>query len=67
MRKQTYTSFHELPLVLTVGELAAVLGVGRNTAYELVGTGEIRSIRVGRQIRISKEELKRYFDRVNDG
>ena len=33
-----------LPLVLSVPELAAILHIGRNTAYALVASGQIREI-----------------------
>jgi excisionase family DNA binding protein len=34
----------------TVLELAEILGVGKNTAYEAVATGRIKSIRIGKRI-----------------
>jgi excisionase family DNA binding protein len=37
------------PLVLTVTEAGALLGVGRSTAYELVRSGELESIRLRRR------------------
>ena len=40
-----------------VEDLMPILGIGRNTAYRLVRTGEIRSIRIGRQIRIPRQFL----------
>lgn len=51
--------FHdeEAPLVLTVDEAAKIMGVGRNTVYELVNSGQLSSIRVGRLIRISRNDL----------
>ena len=55
------TSYGDLPLALRVEELMPVLGIGRNTAYELVSSGQIRSIRVGRQIRIPKEALLEFL------
>lgn len=45
------------PLTLRVDDLMPILGIGRNTAYRLVRTGEIRSIRIGRQIRIPRQFL----------
>ena len=39
-----------------------ILGIGRNTAYELVRSGRLRSIRVGRQIRIPKAEVLRFLN-----
>ena len=57
-----YHSFDELPLTLRVEELMPILGIGRNTAYELVRSGKLRSIRVGRQIRIPKAEVLRFLN-----
>lgn len=56
-----YHSFDELPLTLRVEDLMPVLGIGRNTAYELVRSGQIRSIRIGRQLRIPKEAVQEYL------
>lgn len=52
-----YKSYEDLPLLLSVEQLIEVLGIGRTTAYELIRSGEIRSIRVGHQIRIPKEAV----------
>lgn len=57
-----YRSFDELPLTLRVEDLMPILGIGRNTAYELVNSGQIKSIRVGRQIRIPKTEILRFLE-----
>ena len=56
-----YRSFDELPLTLRVGDLMPILGIGRNTAYELVRSGKIRSIRIGRQLRIPKDAIQNYL------
>ena len=55
-------SVEELPLVLRVEDLSRALGIGRNTAYELVRSGPIRSIRIGRQLRIPRDELQRFLN-----
>ena len=49
-----YRSLDELPLALRVEDLMPILGIGRNTAYELVRSGQIRSIKIGRQIRVPR-------------
>ena len=59
------TSFDELPLTLRVEELMLILGIGRNTAYELIRSGEIRSIRVGRQLRIPKDAVSDFLAHQN--
>ena len=56
-----YRSFNDLPLTLCVEDLMPILGIGRNTAYELVRSGQIRSVRIGRQLRIPKEAVQEYL------
>lgn len=63
-------SFDDIPLVLTVEELMPILSIGRNTAFSLVSSGQIRSIRAGKQIRILKHDLRRFLEdggRLPDG
>ena len=55
--KQLCKSIDELPISLRVEDLMPILGIGRNTAYELVRTGKIRSVRVGRQLRIPRDAV----------
>ena len=42
-----YRDLHELPMILRVEDLMPLLGIGRNTAYELIRSGQIRSVRSG--------------------
>ena len=56
-----YHSFDELPLTLRVEDLMPILDIGRNTAYERVRCGKIRSIRIGRQLRIPKDAIQDYL------
>lgn len=59
-------SFDELSVTLRVEDLTAILDIGRNTAYELVRSGQIRSVRVGRQIRIPKDAVQEFLQRQRD-
>ncbi len=61
-----YRSFDDLPLTLTVEEAGQVLRVGRNTAYELVRCGQLRSIKVGRQIRVPKDAVSDYLTKFTE-
>ena len=56
-----YHSFDELPLTLRVEDLMPILGIGRNTAYELVRSKQIFSVKIGRQLRIPKQALIDYL------
>ncbi len=46
-----------------VAEVAKLLGIGRNLAYELVRSGKIPSLRLGRRIVVPKGA----FDRLLSG
>ena len=56
-----YRNLHDLPMTLRVEELMPILGIGRNTAYERIRSGQIRSIRIGRQIRIPRDALLEFL------
>ena len=58
-----YRSLDELPLALRVEDLMPILGIGRNTAYELVRSGQIRSIKIGRQIRVPRDAVAEFLGR----
>lgn len=47
---------------VTVEEASKALGIGRNTAYEAVKSGEIPSIKIGKRRIISKAALKRLLE-----
>jgi excisionase family DNA binding protein len=44
-------------------ELQEMLGIGRTKAYELVTSGELPAIRVGRAIRVRLADLNRWAER----
>lgn len=43
--------------VMTVPELAEYLGIGRNSAYELLRTKTIRGFRIGKVWKVSKDAV----------
>ncbi len=47
---------------LKVPEVAEVLRIARSRAYELVGDGEIPSVRIGRSVRVSRRELEHWLE-----
>ena len=55
-----YRDLRDIPMILRVEDLMPILG--RNTAYELIHSGQIRSIRIGRQIRVPREALLEFLD-----
>ena len=41
-------------------EAADLIGIGRSTLYELIKSGEIKSVKIGRRALIHHDELERY-------
>ena len=52
--------------VLTVEELAETLRIAPSSAYGLVRRGDVRSVRVGRAIRIPAEAVDQFLSRQPD-
>lgn len=50
MRKVTFKSYGELPLMLSVPEMAAALGISRAGAYELAHTEGFPALKIGTRI-----------------
>jgi excisionase family DNA binding protein len=48
------TIAREAPTVLTVDEVAAILRIGRISAYQAIERGEIPTVRVGRRILVPR-------------
>lgn len=62
MERFKFTSIEELPLTLTVAQVKDILNVGRNTAYTLINSGVLSSIRIGHQLRVPKASLIAYMN-----
>ena len=46
----------------TVEDVAAMLNIGRTSAYNLVKDGHFKTVRVGNAIRISKKSFDEWLD-----
>ena len=62
---------HEVePQWLSVKDLMTLTGLGRTKCYELIASGELEAIKVGRAVRVSKDNVEewtrkcRYLDVV---
>lgn len=59
--KGTLDSNSDSTDIMTVAEVAAFLGVGKNRIYELLNEGTIKGFRMGRTWKISKLALEKYI------
>ena len=55
-------NFPSIPDLMTVRELMDALSIGRTKAYELIHSGSINYMKIGRQIRIPKKSLLDYLN-----
>jgi len=54
----------ESPLLLTVERAAERLEVGRTKVFELLATGQLESVKIGRARRIPADALRGYVERL---
>jgi excisionase family DNA binding protein len=54
------------PLLYTPAESGAKLKVGRTKMAQLIASGEIRSVRIGRSRRIPADALTEYVERLQE-
>lgn len=57
-----YENYNELPLTLSVPEVAAVLGISRAGAYELVHSASFPKVKIGKRILVPKDKLIEWLD-----
>ncbi|MBR5704459.1 MAG: helix-turn-helix domain-containing protein [Deltaproteobacteria bacterium] len=62
MNNHDYKSYDELPPMLTVLDVAGVLGINRVGAYELVKQPNFPTQKDGRRILIPKEQFFRWIN-----
>lgn len=55
---KTYTSYNELPIMLSVPQLASMLGISRSGAYTLARSEGFPSLKIGSRIVIPKDKLQ---------
>ena len=67
MEKKVYKSYKELPLMLTVPDVASVLGVSRARAYELAHSRGFPVLEVGSRIVIPKDKFLLWIEKQCGG
>ena len=60
--EELYKSYDELPIMLSVPELAVVLGISRAGAYDLTRRVDFPSFKIGARILVPKEKLKMWVE-----
>ena len=65
--EESYNLFlKEYPDVLTTKDLQSILGISGKTVFSILHSGQIKSIKVGRNFRIPKIYLLQYLGLIPD-
>ena len=57
-----YTSYDELPIMLSVPQLASALGISRSGAYALVRTSGFPALKIGSRIVVPQDKLQDWIN-----
>lgn len=57
---------NEITDLITVDELCELLFIGKNAAYRLLNSGEVKAFRIGRVWKISREAVYEYIRRKSN-
>lgn len=55
--------FNDYPDIVSIKQMMAMLNIGRNTAYSLINTNQIKSIKIGRIHKIPKTNIIKYIEK----
>ena len=55
------STFQKYPDVVSHVELCSMLGISKNAAYELLKSGKIRNVKIGRKYLIPKQYVIHYL------
>ena len=63
MNKSSYKTYDDLPLMLSVPDVAKVLGISRAGAYDLAHSKEFPSIKIGSRIIVPKDKFLLWIEK----
>ena len=55
-----------VPVMFDVKTVAKILSVSRSTVYELLRTGELKAVRIGRSRRVSQNQMVLYIHSLEE-
>ena len=62
VNKSSYKTYDDLPLMLSVPDVAKALGISRAGAYELAHRKEFPSMKLGSRIIVPKDKFLRWIE-----
>lgn len=67
MKENYYKSYDELPLMLSVHEIAKVLGISKTSAYESVRSKCFPVLKIGSRMIVPKEKFREWVKQNTGG
>jgi excisionase family DNA binding protein len=61
--KESYKSLDELPMMISVSQVANVLGISRTRSYKLVNEKSFPKIKIGTRIVVPKDEFQLWIQK----
>jgi excisionase family DNA binding protein len=58
-----FYNWDEVPLLLSVKDVANILGIGQATAYSLVNSGTLPRVKIGKNYKVSKGLLRQWLEK----
>ena len=62
LRPDEIKSWERLPLTLTPADIAAVLGISRESVYDLLLSNSLPTVKIGKRRRVPRESLRRWLE-----
>lgn len=53
-----------MPTLISISEFQQMLGISRSTVYRLMEQGEVGRVRIGRAVRIPRDDVDTYLQRL---
>lgn len=55
--------FENYPDIVSVKQMQEMLQIGKNTAYNLINSGQIKVVKIGRVFKIPKKNIIQFLDK----
>lgn len=51
-----------LPALLKLSEVMAKTGLSRSAVYRVINTGQLKTVKIGRSVRVKESDLHRFIE-----
>jgi len=55
-----------LPTLLKIAEIMERTGLSKASVYRVINAGQLRTVKIGRSVRVTESELSRYIEALEN-